>query len=276
MTKIGILYICTGKYKVFWPGFYETAEKYFLPDCEKHYFIFTDADTLEYTEGNSRVHMTKQEAVQWPFATLLRYEIFLQREVDLKNYDYLFFFNADAEFVKTVTREMFLPRREYGEDLLVVQHAGYYETPPYEFTYDRNPLCRAFIPYGVGKIYVCGGVNGGTSEGYLRMCRILAKRIRADLDRGIIALWHDESHLNKYILRYKHYRLLSPSFVHPTQDWWQIPYESIIQIRDKAKYFDVGSFKTNTPEIKQNKVENLYNRIALRIIRELKRMQILK
>lgn len=43
MNKVAVLYICTGKYDVFWKDFYISYEKYFLPDCEKHYYVFTDA-----------------------------------------------------------------------------------------------------------------------------------------------------------------------------------------------------------------------------------------
>lgn len=46
MTKVAALYIATGKYTVFWPEFYESAEQYLLRDCEVHYFVFTDADAL--------------------------------------------------------------------------------------------------------------------------------------------------------------------------------------------------------------------------------------
>ena len=42
MTKVAALYIATGRYTVFWPEFYESAEKYLLKDCEVHYFVFTD------------------------------------------------------------------------------------------------------------------------------------------------------------------------------------------------------------------------------------------
>lgn len=275
MKKIGILYICTGQYKVLWPGFYLTAEEYLLPECEKHYFIFTDSFDLPYTQKNDRVHLTEQETYKWPFATLLRFEIFLKRESELKQMDYLFFFNADAEFVKTVTEEMFLPRKEKNEDIVVVQHAGYYNVRPFEFTYDRNPLSLAFIPYGKGKIYVSGAVNGGTSAAYLQMCHTLSERIRKDLSHNIIALWHDESHLNRFILDYDRYRLLSPSYVHPTQDWWIIPHESIIQLRDKTKYFDVGKFKRDTQEIKRNAVERVYQKIAIILIRALRKLGLL-
>ena len=55
MTKIGMLYICTGKYTVFWPEFYRSFEEKFLPGCEKEYFVFTDAPAIEY-EDAPRVH----------------------------------------------------------------------------------------------------------------------------------------------------------------------------------------------------------------------------
>ena len=105
MTKVGMLYICTGKYTVFWPEFYESAEKYLLKDCEVHYFVFTDAATLP-GDDNPRVHICAQEAYSWPFATLRRFEIFLKQEQALKAFDYIFFFNANAEFMQPVTREI--------------------------------------------------------------------------------------------------------------------------------------------------------------------------
>ena len=36
MATIGMLYICTGKYTVFWPEFYETFSRNFLPGCKKN------------------------------------------------------------------------------------------------------------------------------------------------------------------------------------------------------------------------------------------------
>jgi hypothetical protein len=46
MTKVGILYICTGAYDVFFEGFYHTAEKFLLPNTEKHYFVFTESEKI--------------------------------------------------------------------------------------------------------------------------------------------------------------------------------------------------------------------------------------
>ena len=44
--SVAILYIATGRYTVFWDYFYQSAEKYLLPVCNKHYILFTDSDAL--------------------------------------------------------------------------------------------------------------------------------------------------------------------------------------------------------------------------------------
>lgn len=245
MTKVAALYICTGGYIVFWPEFYESAKQYLLPECEVHYFVFTDAAKL-YGEGDDPyIHRCPQQAYDWPFATLRRFEIFLQKEQELKAFDYIFFFNANAKFTTPITGPMFLPRSERGESLLFVQHPAFYNKANYEFTYDRNPRSRAFIPMGLGRYYVCGGVNGGEAGAFLRLCHTLDRRIRKDLQHDVIALWHDESHINRYILTHKHFRLLSPSYCWP--EGWNIPFPCRILIRSKTRYIDVQSLRKDAP-----------------------------
>ncbi len=39
---IGILYIATGKYKMFFDVFYKSIQKYFIKDCKKEILVFTD------------------------------------------------------------------------------------------------------------------------------------------------------------------------------------------------------------------------------------------
>lgn len=109
MTKVGMLYICTGKYTVFWPEFYRTFAEKFLPGCEKEYFVFTDAPAIEYEDAPG-VHRIYQEAYPWPYSTLKRFSIFLTQEAALSKMDYLFFFNANLTCTETITEEEFLPR----------------------------------------------------------------------------------------------------------------------------------------------------------------------
>lgn len=271
MLKIAALYICTGKYDVFWPGFYASAEKYLLKDCEVHYFVFTDRDFVEGEDTNPRVHRCEQEAYSWPFATLRRFEIFLNREEELKQFDYVFFFNANAQIMCPITREMFLPRAERKEELLFVQHPAFYNLPNYEFTYDRNIHSTAFIPMGMGEYYVCGGINGGQTAAFLKMCHTLARNIQKDLKKNVIALWHDESHINHYILTHKNVRILNPSYCWP--EGWNLPFPCVILIRDKAKYLNIQALRDNSPQTQLSPRAEKINAFMKRVVRKWARIK---
>ena len=62
--RIGILYICTGKYDIFWKDFYLSAERYFMQDQSFiiEYYVFTDIlnymtkkTTNIFTGSNKRI-----------------------------------------------------------------------------------------------------------------------------------------------------------------------------------------------------------------------------
>ena len=108
--QIGILYICTGKYSIFWKSFYESSEKYFLANHSKTYFVFTDAKTIDY-QNNENVVMIFQENLGWPNNTLMRFHIFKKHETLLRGMDFLFFCNANLLFVDSVGDEI-LPFKE--------------------------------------------------------------------------------------------------------------------------------------------------------------------
>jgi len=76
--KIGILYICTGKYDIFWKDFYLSSEKYLLKNHEKHYFVFTDSKTIFDAANNKNIHVIYQKNLGWPNNALMRYHIFLK------------------------------------------------------------------------------------------------------------------------------------------------------------------------------------------------------
>lgn len=223
--KVAILYVCTGKYIRFWEEFYSSAERHFLPGVEKHYFVFTDQDFPEASSPNvTRVH---QENLGWPDNTLRRFHMFLKIEGDLAAHDYLYFFNANCRFKQSVGPE-FLPEKK--EQLLVVRHPGHIDRPVNQMPYERNPRSRASIPWGVGEFYVCGGVNGGTSETFLKFANHAREAIDADFRDGIVAEWHDESHINRYIID-NPFTVRPASYCYPQN--WTLNEDVIIEVRDK-------------------------------------------
>lgn len=241
--KVAILYVCTGKYIRFWEEFYNSAEEHFLPGVQKHYFVFTDQDFPESTSP----HVTKvhQENLGWPDNTLRRFHMFLKVESELETHDYLYFFNANCRFKKDVGSE-FLPERD--DQLLVVRHPGHIERPINEMPYERNPRSRASIPYGKGEYYVCGGVNGGTSKTFLAFARHARAAIDADFHDGIVAEWHDESHINRYITEHP-FSLRPASYCYPQN--WKLDEEPIIEVRDKKEHGGRDPLRSVGTKLKQ-------------------------
>lgn len=194
--KVAVLFMATGNNITFWDSFYQAARQYFLTNHDVHYFLFTDHEKIT-GEDEKKVTIVHKKFYPWPMETLRRFESFLLIEEELKGYDYIYFLTSTLLPVSPIGEEIF-PSSKQG--LMVVLHPRYYKQPRSCYPYDQNHMSEACIPITQGEIYVAGGFNGGTSCSFLQLCRELQSAIKRDLQNGIIAAWHDESHLNKYII----------------------------------------------------------------------------
>lgn len=237
---IGVLYIATGPYIAFWNRFFDTFEEFFLPKTEKHYFVFTDSREF-YQSDHPRVHVKPLKSEPWPLPTLMKFHTFLEYEEELAAYDYLYQSNANIICLKTVEEAEFLPRKEKGERLMLTLHPGYAGKHKIYRPYDRNKKSLAYVPYNCGETFVFGAMNGGTAEGYLEFIRKLDENIVEDLKKGVIAKWHDESHINHGIIGRSDYRILPPAYCYPVG--FDVPGDKIITGVEKKTVFDVDSFK---------------------------------
>lgn len=229
--KIAILYICTGKYNQFFNDFYESAEKYFLVGkAEKEYYVFTD--DMELSDA-ANVHLNYKKYEGFPVDSLFRFDMFLRVREEISKCDYAYFFNANMLFVAPVGEE-FLPSKA---EMTAVIHPGKYKTWFHSslYPYERNKRSMAYIaPFEGTYQYYMGSLNGGSSKAFLAFAEECSKRTHADYDKGIIAIFHDESHLNKY-MRDVMGEGLSTEYAVP--EGWKMPFEPKIILRDKAKAF---------------------------------------
>ena len=225
--KIAILYIGIGRYIKFLEGFYESCEKYFLPGEIKHYFLFTDHSDFKPQE---RQHVFFQEDLGWPGNTLFRFRFFQKCRSELQDYDYVFFFNDNAQFRQPIFPEEILPNE--NESFLTGLSWSHIYTDKMRFPYDRNPLSNAYIPMGEGHFYYQGGFLGGRKEEFLLLLDTLEQKIEDDYSKGIIALNHDESHINHYFLN-KNIKVLDAVYGRPEE--YSFPEKPKIIFRDKNK-----------------------------------------
>lgn len=236
--KIAVLYICTGKYNQFFEGFYRSAEEYLLTDSQyqKEYFVWTDNMSLS---NQRNVHLIYKKSEGFPADSLFRFEMFMQAEEKLKEFDYIYFFNANALILRPVGEEI-LPDKS---GLAMGIWPGKREKQhPMFFPYERNRKSLAYVaPYGKNYTYFMGGLNGGTTDAYLNMIRTLCHNIRDDYNRGIIAKVHDESHINAYMRTHK-CKKLEANLCMP-EEWVRENDNPKNIFRDKVKidkYFNKG------------------------------------
>jgi len=210
--NIGLCITATGRYDQFIPELVQSARKNFFPGDNVTFFVFTDG-TIPQADDIVRI---EQKRLGWPFDTLKRMHIYYSNKAHLKSMDFLFAIDADMRIEGKVDSEILSQR-------VATQHPGYVGQ---RGTYEINPRSLAFVKADEGKIYFCGGFWGGTTSEFLKACNIISERIDKDLSRGIIAVWHDESQLNRYFIDYPPTKVLSPSYCYPEE--LKLPYKKKI------------------------------------------------
>ena len=212
--KVAICFIGTGKYIDFLPKYWENVESNFLPNTEKEFFVFTDGE-LEGTPDN--VTVIQQKHLDWPYVTLLRFEIINKAKKELSGFSRVIFMDADTLVVDTVTEEEFLS----DKPLFGVHHPCHFlgmqphDTHPGAF--ETNPKSKAGILNGDDvSVYFQGCLWGGQVPYVLDMVDELESRTQKDLDNDIIAQWHDESQMNKFFAeRREDVHVLQPKYAYP-------------------------------------------------------------
>lgn len=216
-ANIGITVMATGKYIQFVPPLVESAKKHFCTNHNVTFYVFTDQD-FPSTDNIVTIY---QGRLGWPFDTMMRFHAYALQKDLLSREDYLYACDADMLFVGDVGDEIL-------SDLVSTQHPGFVGQ---RGSYETRPISKAYISDREGDQYFCGGFYGGNSHEFLKMASICAKNILTDLGNGFIAVWHDESHLNRYFVDHKPTKILTPSYCYPES--WKLPYTKRLLALDK-------------------------------------------
>lgn len=213
--KIGIIFIGTAKYASFFEGYYTAVKENFLPKTNRTFFAFTDQPALDLFNKEDVV-VTEVSHREWPFITLHRFKFMTMVEEQLREMDKVFFIDADLWPVSEITNEDL-----FASDhcFIGVQHPGFVGKIG---TFETNPASRACIfdgQYDLSK-YRQGCFWGGKASAIVDMAVELDKRVDDDTSRDVVAVWHDESHMNKYFVENNQDVLtLHPGFAQPQEGY---------------------------------------------------------
>lgn len=211
MAHICLMIVATAGYPPFARRLIESARKYFAPDHRRHFMVFTDQpEAFAGIPDPGDVTCLSIVHQPWPAMTLNRYQMIMDRSDCLASFDLLLYCDADMLFIGEVPFDLF-------GSVTAVLHPGYAASPrralPYE---NRASSCASVLPHE-GNRYFCGGVQGGAPAEYLAAAGAMLAAIERDRQCGIVAVWHDESHWNRYLIDHPPKTILPPLFCWPEE-----------------------------------------------------------
>lgn len=215
--NIGLLIVATGKYISFVSPLIESARKHFCQGHHVTYFVFTDQPFVSSLD----VVRIEQSRLGWPYDTMMRYKVYLDNWDKLQEQDFLFACDADMLFVGDMGEEILGQR-------VATLHPGFVGK---RGSYETNPQSKAYIGKREGRYYFAGGFYGAAKESFFHILKTNLSHIEEDLKRGVIAVWHDESHWNRYCIDFPPSLILTPSYCYPEN--WNLPYEKKLLALDK-------------------------------------------
>jgi GR25 family glycosyltransferase involved in LPS biosynthesis len=254
---IGIYSIFIDKYQVFYENFIKNCEENFLPQYTKYYYIVTDNKDLP--KYNDRTFFFNTEKIGWPYETLYRFKYFLQFKEEVKKSDILYFVNSNGKFLEYIGSEVLPDSSGY----VFTKHHGYLDENYNKMSYEKNnSKSTAYIQNQNIKFeYLAGGFYGATREKYINLCKTLNDNIDKDEKNNFIAIWHDESHINKYclsVLNYK-FKRLGIEYHVPEENMYKFKDKKLIYL-NKHNYIPINIIKKGKPSAMVNKiVKNKYN-----------------
>ncbi|KAG1959198.1 globoside alpha-1,3-N-acetylgalactosaminyltransferase 1-like isoform X2 [Pimephales promelas] len=201
-----------GKYTRFLKDFLESAEEHYFVGFRVHYYLFTDqpeaVPEVKMGENHHLIVRRVQSLDRWQDISMGRMEIIekLIRNELTNEADYIFCLDVDSKFygrwgVESLGR------------LVSVIHPWFFDYPRDQFPYERRPESQAFIPAGEGDYYYTAAAFGGSLADVHLLTKTCWEQLNIDIANSIEAIWHDESHLNKYFLYTKPSKLLSPEYL---------------------------------------------------------------
>uniref|UniRef100_A0A3P9H3T6 Alpha 1,3-galactosyltransferase 2 n=1 Tax=Oryzias latipes TaxID=8090 RepID=A0A3P9H3T6_ORYLA len=209
-TTVALTVFAVGRYlDAYLNTFLTSAEKHFMVGLPVTFYVFTDQpEKVPHITLAPRRHLKVikvERYSRWQDISMMRMKTISEIiEKELRhNFNYVFCLDVDQEFKGRFGSEAL------GESVAVL-HVYYYKLPKTQFTYDKNPKSKAYMEEG--DYYYHAAVFGGSCDKVKALADYCYLSTMEDKLNDVEALWHDESHLNKYFWLNKPSRILSSEY----------------------------------------------------------------
>ncbi|KAM7405677.1 hypothetical protein PAMP_000107 [Pampus punctatissimus] len=209
-SSVALTVFAVGRYlDAYLKNFLNSAEHHFMLPLPVAYYVFTDAPEkvphIKLGPQRSLRIVQVEKHSRWQDISMMRMKMLSDAiELEIRHHSkYVFCFDVDQEFKGRFGSEAL------GESVALV-HADFYNVPKNMYTYDKNPKSAAFME--TGDYYYHAAIFGGSWKKVKDVVDACYLGIMQDKLNNVEALWHDESHLNKYYWLHKPSKLLSPEY----------------------------------------------------------------
>jgi hypothetical protein len=211
-SAISIFVIATKSYVNYALTLIETALKWHESESPVQFILLTDRETEALKIPNTSSFFTIDSfqipSYGWPEATLLRFHLMLEHWSHVSG-SIVMYLDADTKIVAPLNFQELsgFCNHPLSNGITHVLHPGYYKRSPAlnlifrtRFgPWENNQKSTAYIPSNLRKNYVCGAVFWGLRDAFHQLCVEIKLQIDKDSDNKVVAKWHDESHLNKWL-----------------------------------------------------------------------------
>ncbi|XP_078095182.1 N-acetyllactosaminide alpha-1,3-galactosyltransferase-like isoform X3 [Mustelus asterias] len=220
-------------------SFLVSADEHFMPGLSVIYYVFVDElpklDSLRL-RPNVRRKLKKFQVdrhKRWQDISMFRMKTISRLIEDHVKHeaDYVFCFDVDQRFQGRFGTEAL-------SESVALLHAWFYRRPKFMYTYDHNPLSAAYLD-AEGDFYYHAAVFGGTWQSVKNLTESCDRGVMQDKQKNVEALWHDESHLNKYFWLHKPTKLLSPEYCWDSKIGWRRDIR-VVRLLWAEKQYDIS------------------------------------
>lgn len=196
---IGLCLICTGKYDIFLQPLIDSLATHFFPKNQVVIYLFMDKEFYHLTlPCRFSLICIPTAHKPFPYPTLFRYRFFTEASKKITT-EFLFYSDVDMMVVGDVGDDILA-------DIIVTRHPGFWNNSEWG-SHGIPEFSKSYLRDDEKHRYLAGGFQGGATDRFLEMSRILADNIDEDYKNGYIAVHNDESHLNCFMNKiiYKNY-----------------------------------------------------------------------
>nr|XP_032802571.1 N-acetyllactosaminide alpha-1,3-galactosyltransferase-like [Petromyzon marinus] len=209
-VTVGITVFAIGRYlDLLLKNFVDSAELHFFVGYSVTYYVVTDQPSripnLLLAPKRMLVPVKVEKRPRWQDICMDRFKIINGLVETTVKEEYVFSFDVDLLFTN-----------RWGPEVLgstvVVLHSWFFNVDPAMCTYERRPESMAYVATREGDFYYHAAVFGGRRSHIKNVTHNIFQAITKDRSAGIEAIWHDESHLNRYFIDNKPSKILSPEY----------------------------------------------------------------